>query len=394
VKFLAVLGFVFWKVAALPEPFVPKSDPQILERVRTASADPLGRELRRWRAALAEQPRNVPLAVRIAEQCLERARAEGDPRYLGYAQAALAPWWEAEQAPLEVQVLRATLRQTQHDFINALVDLDGAIKTDPNCAQAWLSRATILAVLGRYDDARQACVPLLRLAPRLAAVTALANVAGLHGEGEKSQQLLCATLERNPVGSPSEKTWALTVLAELDARLGHAAAAERHFREAFALGQRDVYLLGAFADYVLDHNRPSEVITLLKNETRIDGLLLRLALAEAALERPPASLQAHVAALQARFDASRMRGDGVHRREQARYELHLRRQPIEALRLAQANWQVQREPADARILIESAIAANNVAGARPVLDFVRTNRVQDVHLRRLVAQANRKTPPL
>src|SRR5262249_1084400 len=155
------------------------------------------------------------------------------------------------------------------------------------------------------------------------------------------RQLLCATVERNPVASPAEKAWALTVLAELNARLGHAAAAERHFREAFALGQRDVYLLGAFADFLLDHNRASEVITLLKNEARVDGLLLRLALAEAALERPPASLQGHVAALQARFDASQMRGDGVHRREQARCELHLQRRPIEALHLAQSNWQVQ-----------------------------------------------------
>jgi hypothetical protein len=85
--------------------------------------------------------------------------------------------------------------------------------------------------------------------------------------------------------------------------------------------------------------------------------VLRLGLAQQALQRPEAATT--IAALRARFDASRARGDTVHRREEARFELHLERNPAKALALARENWRVQREPADLRILAESAAATGD-----------------------------------
>jgi len=71
-------------------------------------------------------------------------------------------------------------------------------------------------------------------------------------------------------------------------------------------------------------------------------------------------VHAQIAALKARFDAARLRGDSVHRREEARLALRLLKQPPRALQLARANWRVQKEPADARILLEAARAAHDV----------------------------------
>jgi hypothetical protein len=61
-------------------------------------------------------------------------------------------------------------------------------------------------------------------------------------------------------------------------------------------------------------------------------------------------------------------------------------QPARAVALARANWDVQREPADARILLEAALAAGQPDEAAPVLDWLRTNHVQDVRLRALAAR--------
>src|SRR4029077_19086041 len=97
------------------------------------------------------------------------------------------------------------------------------------------------------------------------------------------------------------------------------------------------------------------------NETRVDALLLRLALAQKALHRPDAD--ATVATLRARFAASRARGDVGHRREEARFQLALNGDAQAALRLARENWNVQREPADLRVLAEAA-AATGDPGAR------------------------------
>jgi hypothetical protein len=129
------------------------------------------------------------------------------------------------------------------------------------------------------------------------------------------------------------------------------------------------------------------VVDLLKRQIRADGLLLRLTLAEQALHAPAAG--AHADALKARFSASRIRGDRLHRREEARFTLHVLKQPHDALRLSQENWAVHREPWDARIYLEAALAARNPGATRPVLDWLRENRVQDVKLASLAEEAAR-----
>ena len=85
-----------------------------------------------------------------------------------------------------------------------------------------------------------------------------------------------------------------------------------------------------------------------------------------------------------------MRGDSLHRREEARFSLHVLSEPQgEALRLAQENWAAHRERWDARIYLEAALAAGTPGEARPVLDWLRDNRVEDFRLAALAQQAAR-----
>jgi hypothetical protein len=61
------------------------------------------------------------------------------------------------------------------------------------------------------------------------------------------------------------------------------------------------------------------------------------------------------------------------------------------LRLAQANWAVQREPADARVLLESALAAGAPDGAAPVIEWIRENHIEDATLQRLAQRTRKNT---
>ncbi|MCL5801451.1 MAG: hypothetical protein M1283_02850 [Gammaproteobacteria bacterium] len=255
------------------------------------------------------------------------------------------------------------------------------LKIAPNNAQAWLTKASLEQVQGNYSEARKSCIKLLHLASELTTVACVSGVGSYTGQADKSYRLLQEVFTKYPQASSAERLWVLTSLAEIAARLGDAQAAESHFRQALQLKVRDSYLLGAYADFLLDQGRPVEVIDLLKDETRADGLLLRLALAEQALNA--ATLTEHIEALRARFTASRLRDDTVHRREEARFTLHLLKQPHEALRLAQENWVVQRESADARILLEAAIAAKNKSAAQPVLDWLSRTRLEHIQLQGL-----------
>ena len=377
---------VLGSVLVHAEPFLPTDAGQVLERLRTRPLDPAAHHLHELRAKLAADPGNPAVACEFARQCIELSRSEANPRYLGRAQGALARWWEEATPPIQVLVLRATIKQSQHDFTNSLADLDLALKLDPANAQAWLTKATVLTVLGDYAGARNACRPLGQLTTGLIALTEAVSVASLNGEAESSSRLLKNTLQGYPKASDSDKIWALTVLGETAARLSHLAEAEANFKAALALGEHDPYLLGAYADLLLDQGRNQEVVDLLQSEVNADALLLRLAIAESALVPQPGAFPAHLASLQARFEAGHLRGDFVHQREEARYTLELLHQPAAALRLAQMNWRVQREPADVLILLQSARAAGDAAAAQPALDFIKEKHLEDVQLDKLAQQ--------
>src|SRR5947207_2660834 len=111
-------------------PYVPENDAIVLERL-PEQADPSLKALRRMRAALRVNPSNLDVAAPVAKRAIEAARATGDPRLLGQAQAALAPWWTMSDPPAPALVLRATLKQSQHDFAGAIADLDRLIAIAP-----------------------------------------------------------------------------------------------------------------------------------------------------------------------------------------------------------------------------------------------------------------------
>jgi len=370
---------------ALAAPYTPKDGSAVIEQL-PRRADATQSELRGLRQQLNATPQDLALASGLAQRYIALARSETDPRYLGYAQAALAPWWRQATPPLPVRLLRATILQSTHHFGLALQDLDAVIAQQPQNGQAWLTRATVLTVQGDYAQATAACARLSALTTQLVTVTCLANIASVTGRAASSERLLDLTLQRSSGAAPELESWALTLLAEMATRRGETALAEARYKQALAQQPRDSYLLGAYADFLLDRQRPQDVVRLLKDQQRIDALLLRYALALQALPGQQTAFQAEKAELAARFHAAMQRGDTVHQREQARFTLFLQQDIPAALQLAQQNWAIQKEVPDMRILLEAALAARNDSAAQPVLAWIAANGVEDEALQRLVRQ--------
>ena len=369
---------------ALAAPFVPQADDQVLENLPLRPNDPVAREMRKLREQLRADPRNVTIATALASRYYGLVGEEGDPRYLGYAQAALAPWWDMPEPPVEVQVLRAGLAQFRHDFNGALSDLSSVLRRDPDHAQARALRATIHIVQARYQEANADCVRLRGITSELIAVACGAMVDGLTGKLASAHDRLADTLAAHPEATAAEKLWVLIRLAEMAQRQDRPLAAESYFRQALSLGITDTFLLAAYADFLLDHKRYGEVVAMLKDRTPSDGLLLRLVLAETRLNLPVA--EAHAGILAARYEAAQLRGDTVHQQEEARFRLQVYHDEKSALFLAQENWKVQKEPRDARILLDAALAAKSPAAAAPVVQWLRASGIEDARLRDLARQ--------
>lgn len=368
-------------------PRTPVRDDEVLTTVRTtlspAESETL-RQLRRSRDATTDR---LPVALSLAHTLIGLARTEADPRHLAQARAALAPWWAQSAAPVEVVLLRATIRQSQHDFDGALRDLDDVLRRDPQNGQAWLTRAVVLTVRGDYAPARAACLQAMRFADPLAATTATAALGGVTSKAASAHQLLLRALmdadragEQLDADQRAVRVWALITLGELAEETGLPAEAERHYDAALKIAPRDPVVLAAWADLLLDLRRPAEVARALDGFGAIDALLLRLAEAGKlwqALEpgRDP-NFARHAATLRERFAAARLRGDETHLREEARFELRIEDNANRALGLARRNWETQRERADARILLDAAEATGNDKLVAAMRDLVTTPAVR------------------
>jgi hypothetical protein len=378
-EWLGAFAFASLAFGACAAPYVPKDESVVLEHLPVKPSDPIARELRQLRAQLAANPSDRAVAVRLAERYFALANSEGDPRYVGYGEAALKPWWEAPSPPLDALVMRAILKQYSHDFAGAMQDLAAATREDPENAQAWSWRAAIDMVRANYDQARKDCVALKGIVDDLYTVGCMAYLDGTTGKAASAYRALSEAFASAEEKSPEVRVWVLTRLAEMSLRLGNVKQAEEHFRAAYSEPVNDQFLLGAYSDFLLDQGRPDEVVPLLIDWFRSDILLLRLAIAEKQLKAPKAA--EHIEALKSRFEAAALRGDKLHQQEEARFNLYLVGNKEKALALAQENWTLQREPRDARILIEAALAMKDPGAAQGALDWLVSSGYEDPGLR-------------
>jgi tetratricopeptide (TPR) repeat protein len=365
----------------LAAPFVPASDSEVVERLPRSTADPSLRRVESLRKQLAARPEDAGLRLEIARRYFDLAMAQGDPRYVGYASAAIAPLARTAQGSAEYWIVRGLIQQYSHDFSGALESLAKATELDPRSAEPPGWRSAIHMVQANYDAALSECTRLAAHGDPLHARGCIAYVQASTGQLAAAYDALGTALLRAGAAPPGLELWIRTRLGEMAIRLQRPAQAEAHFKAALRLGMTDQFLLGAYADFLLREKRPAQVLALLAGWERSDILLLRLALAARAVG--DARAQAWTTQLRERFTAAARRGDRLHEQEAARFELDMEGTPARAVLLAQRNYEVQKEPRDAEILMRAALASRQAMAAQPALDWLRTSRYEDPEFTRL-----------
>jgi Tfp pilus assembly protein PilF len=368
-------------------PFLPTDDNEVLEVLPRSLYS--GRdELTMLRQHLAADPDNAKVAADVASRYLELGKAAGDPRCYGYAQAAIGPWWEAATPPLEILRLRAKLKERDHRYEEAVSDLELLAAHEPHDAQAWIELANIYRVQGQYAKAREACEAVSKFAGAAPTILCRAPVQAVTGQAEEAYASLTEILPTVKDRWPTALQWIRTMQAEIARALGRNDEAEKHYREGLASDPADLYLLRSYADFLLDQGRDEEVLPLLREHTSDTGVLLSAAIAARRCGQE-ALAEEWKTQLQVRFDESRLRGSEPHGKFEARFQLELMNDPQRALDIAEANWRQQKDLRDSRNVLEAALAANKIARARPVLEFLKESGTQDVILQRLAQELER-----
>jgi len=360
---VGLVGVVFL-LAGLPAigtPRVPSDDAAVLERVPAAAET---RKLEPLRRAVATHPDDLKSAFALAQGYLDIGRTTADPRFVSYAQAVLSPWLSRPRPDPVVLTWTATSLQYLHRFEEALDLLDRATAAQPQNGEAWLTKATILQVLGRFQAARRACQPLTLTNGQLIALGCLTSVNSLTGRLRESYSALRSVYVDDPRIPLNIRVWILDELADMALRAGDPTEAEKYWLAVLRAAPRDAYSKSAYADLLLQQHRETEVVHLLRADEQQDNLLLRLAIAGTRLRMVDGRRWS--ALFEARYEAALRADDFTHAREHARFLLEVRGDSAGALRLAARNWQIQREPADVRVYLAAARAAGN----RPALQII------------------------
>jgi len=350
------------------------ADDEVLQQV-PSTTDPAVTNMRQLRRSLDAAPQSLPAAKTLADAYIDYGRQVGDAHYAGYAEAIIAPWVRAATPPADALVTQATILQYRHQFADAREYLQRAIKIEAHNGQAWLTLATLDMVQGDYATAGKDCVQVTNTAGVETGLACSGNLRSYVGQARQSMAVLQQVEAADAAAPASYKAWIEGLLAESAERLGDWPLAESHYRSALKWLPRDNFLLVAYADFLLDRGRPQEVTPLLADHTQSDTAFLRIALAQAALHGDQSQRYTWIVA--ARFEALRLRGSDYFGREESRFALQLQHDPDTALDLALRNWQVQRAPWDARVVLEAAVAAKKPRAAIPVLEFLERTRLED-----------------
>jgi tetratricopeptide (TPR) repeat protein len=364
---MAAMVLLAATIGAGASPYIPATDGAVLAHVPPGAAYAIS-------PGGPQADARLDVALPLAQFYISQARATGDLRFLGYADGVLTRWLRVAPPNPNVVVLHATILQSRHSFSDALRELDAALQSRPDDAQAWLTRATVLRVLGRYSEAETSCERMSTSAGPELTTLCVQAVRALQGQlpvaYEALRKLPAATL------SGSAAAWRYSELGEMAQALGDDAAAEHWFTAGLKVQPDDSYTRAAYADLLLRRGGWVEALALLRGYESMEPLLLRIAIAQQRLTDPH-STQTR-ALLASAFTVEEQRGDAIHRREQARFLLDVEERPQAALAAAIANWQVQHESEDVLILLRTASAAGQPKAADAARDFVRLHGIQDV----------------
>lgn len=348
---------------------LPVDDEQVLEVLPAGS---LQKELGELRQQLQQQPDNQQLAARLVEHYLDTHRRSGDERYLGYAEQILRPF---SRPVAELALVQAVLLQRQHRFDSAAQILENLLQQWPGNGEAHLILAYIYMALGQADVARRHCGFAVFAAGPAVTAACGARARSLTGDAKPAYQALLRLLDSTEVDA-LEAFEIHYSLAEISMRLGNLDDAHKYLDQALNIEPENLALLTSKADLLLWQGDFQLCYRLLQARQDQPALLLRYAVAVKAMGDIE-KFDVVAAKLQRHFAYQLLRDPALASRDYANYLLQVMEEPGAALKIARANWQTQREPADTYTVLASAVAARSIGSVEDVLVWIAATGLND-----------------
>ncbi len=344
-----------------------------------------------WRA----QPQHLSTALAYARAVFTLGLTEGDLRWYGSAKAALAPWWTAADLPAEAYFLRGLVKQGFHDFQDGLQDIDRAIALEPARAEFWSWRFALHLLLADMTAAQKDVDEMGRLLGPEEAQVYRAVLLYRTGQPLPAVDTLSRALRSAKDQDASSQDWLGFHLGEALRVAGQPARALAVWGQRLQVSPQSHLIRLSLADLLNQQGQFRQAQTVAMATTRSgnapnstahmsDALLMQAVLASRGLKDPDEVRLA--SQLEARLQSQALRQEALIERPKLIYQIAYGRDLKAGLALSIDNWQLQKEPPDAFLFVQAALALGQARAAEPVVKWAEKTGYIDPQLTPMLAQ--------
>lgn len=381
-----------WASGLLPavaqERYTPAASAVVLSSSVHAQGGRQG-ELRALDQAWRAQPQNLDAALAYARAVFTLGLTEGDLRWFGSAKAALTPWWQATDLPADGFFLRGLVKQGFHAFDAGLQDIQQAIAKAPRRAEFWSWQFALHLLLADMAAARQDTEEMARLFGPQEAQVYRAVLLYRTGQPQPAIGLLNTAIRAAQFQDPSSQVW-------LGFHLGEAHRVAGQPDQALAVWDKQLqaspqsHLLRLSLSELLNqqgqYRQARAVATAAHAATSsmTDALLMQALLASRGLKDAD---EARLASqMDARLKSQALRQESLIERPKLIYQIAYGQDLAAGLALSIENWRLQKEPPDAVLFAQAALALGQARAAEPVVLWAEKTGYTDPQLTPILQQ--------
>ena len=336
-----------------------------------------------WRA----NPEDLQIALAYARQVFNLGSSEGDLRWYGSAKAALKPWWQANDLPADGFFLRGLVKQGFHEFDGGLRDINQAIALDPNHAEYWSWRFSLHLMQANMDAAKQDVHEMQKLFGSEEANIYQAVLLYRTGQPLPALKLLDESIRSASYQDAASQIWIGFHLGEAHRVANQPDKSLTLWRRLLQAYPQSHLLRLSLADLLNQKKKYKEAKAVatansLTSSNLTDALLMQALIASRGLNATDEpSLASQMAA---RLQTQSLRQELLIERPRLIYQIAYGNDLASGLALSIDNWRLQKEPSDAVLFLQAALALNQANAAEPVVRWVASTKYSDPQLSPLI----------
>ena len=264
------------------QPFTPRDMNQV---IITLDESPMHKEIATLLKKIEKDKNNIDLVNEILTLYTKFSKEKSDVTYMGYAKAIVLSYLKQYPDSYSLRMHYIDILQYTNHFNEALIELKEVQRMDFKNPQPFVIEASIYQDRGEFDRALHACKQLLFRGSSLLSTTCITTMQSHLGNVEQNYQILKQTYEKSESAERSERSWALTSLADMAYRLNKKAEATGYLNNAIGLDKNDYYARKKLSEIYIEEKKYEDVEILLAQYRYVDALLIRLSVAQQYLNK-------------------------------------------------------------------------------------------------------------